>query len=155
MGVDRPQAVVSAFTATAFEPDETEVDIELVVYDDQIFGRHGIELGQRADLLTRGVHVGGGPGDQDRFPGEAGGGDLRTGFFVHLPPLTRRGDQDVDDHRADVVPGLLVLGPGITQADNKFHFRCELLGCFVGGRGISVKAGGRVIEAPRKGYVHF
>ena len=83
-GCHRAQPVVTALTTADLQPDLTEVDVEIVVDDQDVGGRHRIELGQRAHLAAGLVHVAAWLGQHDRTSAQPAGDDLRAGTLVHL-----------------------------------------------------------------------
>ena len=116
----RPQAVVAGHAAAELQPDAAEVDVELVVDDHDVGGRHRVELRQRPDLAARLVHVASAawpapPAGRRACPVTTSAPDFLCTLNVEPDAL----GQQVGDDEAEVVPGRGVVGPGIAQAHHQ------------------------------------
>src|SRR6478609_2041776 len=121
---DGAQAVVPALTAALLEADDTGVDVELVVDDDEAFGGDVVVLQEAGDRAPGDVHVGRRDGQDD-----LGAGDLQADLGDPGAGLVRleRGPaaggvtagELLDGHRADVVPVAGILRPRVAEPDDE------------------------------------
>jgi hypothetical protein len=75
---------VPALATADFQPDLTEVDVEFVVDDEDVRGRHRIKLGQWPHLAAGFIHVAARLGQYHGASTEPTGNDLSSGPLVHL-----------------------------------------------------------------------
>src|SRR6476661_2502595 len=128
LGADRlgdgAQAVVPALTAALLEADDTGVDVELVVDDDEAFGGDVVVLQEAGDRAPGDVHVGRrdgqddlGAGDLQADLGDPGAGLVRLERGAAAGGVTA--GELLDGHRADVVPVAGILRPRVAEPDDE------------------------------------
>src|SRR5687767_9570750 len=108
---DRTESVVARRSPTVFHPDLFEGDVELVVHDDEAIGLGLVPPRELADRAPRVVHVCRWTCEHDSLAAERRLGDGAP-TLVALQARARPTEQDIDDHRAHVVPrrGVLLTG---------------------------------------------
>ena len=95
-------------------------EVEIVVDDEQPFGRHLILCHQLLDRPAAGVHIGDGAGEDDLFAAEEGFRHRRLAFlFFELHPQLVGGLAHGEE--AHVVEGGLVFFFGVAQPHDKIH----------------------------------
>ena len=114
---DVPQPVVAAFAAAELQLHRIEGNVDLVVDGDDVAGIDVVELGQRRDRAAGDVHVAQRLGQHHprAADAEAAFQDLGPGL-VRLEAAPDPGGEFVEDHLADVVPVVGVLGSGVAEA---------------------------------------
>ncbi|KIM15498.1 hypothetical protein QV65_22650 [Rhodococcus erythropolis] len=110
---------MSAFAAAEFESDGPEIEIQFVVDDDDVRGIDREESRETGDRATREIHVRAWFPENHASAGEATFDDFGATLLVYVELSAHAPGKGADDHEADVVPGLLVLRAGITQADDE------------------------------------
>src|SRR6476661_5203686 len=121
---DRAQAVVAALTAALLEADDTGVDVELVVDDDEALGGDVVVLQEAGDRTAGDVHVGRwdsqddlGTRDLEAHLGHPGAGLVRLERGPAAGGVTA--GELLDGHGADVVSVAGILRPRVAEPDDE------------------------------------
>src|ERR1700712_127324 len=112
---DRAQPVVPALAAAALEPDDAELEVQVVVHHDEVLGRHREEAQRVRHGAAREVHVPAGLGPDRPGPGQPPLGHVRPRLAVRGEATAGAPGEHVGDREPDVVPGAVVLRPRVAQ----------------------------------------
>ena len=110
-------AIVAAGAPFFAQAQRAQGQIQLVVDDEDVSGRHFVVVGQWANGAAAVVHEGLGLDEDDRFVGDTA--VARQRFILHLShrnAVLRR--QSINGHKPHVMPVLLIFSPRIAQANN-------------------------------------
>ncbi len=110
-------AVMPAMAAIHTKAEMTEGQGDVIIDDENFLGFPAIEAGHGADRTPTLIHVGEWLDEGDIVqPGNVG--DAGLPFGGELEFRTGALDEEIEDAKADIVPGLEVFVPGISESDD-------------------------------------
>lgn len=121
LGDDVAQAVVPAVAAALFELGDAGWHVEFVVGHQDLFRLELEEIGQGRHGLAAAVHVGGGDEQTNFAPLVVEFAHQAEIFAIHSKVDALAGCHALNEKGPCIVPGLVVFGAGVTQANDQFY----------------------------------